>query len=335
MKYTKLGHTGLDVSRICLGTMGFGRPESGMFPWAIDAQKSEKVVAKALELGINFFDTANIYSHGDSERYLGAALKKLAHRDQVVVATKVFYTPTNEPNQHGLSRKAIMTQIDQSLERLDMDYIDLYIIHRWDYQTPIEETMEALHDLVKAGKVRYIGASAMFAWQLEKAQNIAEKHNWTKFVSMQNHYNLLYREDERELIPYCEDQDIALTPYSPLASGRLARQWSADTLRFKTDQPAKEKYDADKEKDMPIIRRVGEVAEKYDVPQAQVALSWLLHQPQVAAPIVGATNPDHLQSSVAAVDLELAEEDLNYLAEAYTPHRVVGPLTPEDRNFTR
>lgn len=228
-----------------------------------------------------------------------------------------------------------MTQIDQSLERLDMDYIDLYIIHRWDYQTPIEETMEALHDLVKAGKVRYIGASAMFAWQLEKAQNIAEKHNWTKFVSLQNHYNLLYREDERELIPYCEDQNIALTPYSPLDSGRLTRQWSADTLRFRTDQPAREKYDADKEKDMPIIRRVGEVAEKYNVPQAQVALSWLLHQPQVAAPIVGATNSDHLQSSVAAVDLELAEEDLNYLAEAYTPHRVAGPLTPEDRNFTR
>ena len=335
MKYTKLGHTGLDVSRICLGTMGFGRPEAGMFPWAINEQKSEEVVAQALDLGINFFDTANIYSHGDSEKYLGAALKKLAPRDQVVVATKVFYTPTDDPNQHGLSRKAIMTQIDQSLTRLGMDYIDLYIIHRWDYQTPIEETMEALHDLVKAGKVRYLGASAMFAWQFEQAQNIAEKHNWTKFISMQNHYNLLYREDEREMIPYCQDQDIALTPYSPLASGRLTRQWSGDTLRYKTDKPAQEKYDADKEKDMPIIKRVGELAAKYNVPQAQIALAWLLHKPQVAAPIIGATNPNHLKSSVDAVNLDLSTEDLHYLEQLYTPHRVVGPLTPADQNFTR
>lgn len=335
MKYTKLGHSGLDVSRICLGTMGFGRPEAGMFPWAIDEKKSEAVVAKALDLGINFFDTANIYSHGDSEKYLGAALNKLATRDQIVVATKVFYTPTNDPNQHGLSRKAIMTQIDQSLERLGMDYVDLYIIHRWDYKTPIEETMEALHDLVKVGKVRYLGASAMFAWQLEKAQNVAEKHNWTKFISMQNHYNLLYREDEREMIPYCQDQDIALTPYSPLASGRLTRQWGANTLRFKTDKPAQEKYDADKEKDMPIIKRVGEVAAKYHLPQAQIALAWLLQQPQVTAPIIGATKPDHLQSSVEAVDLKLANEDIEYLNELYTPHRIVGPLTPEEQNFTR
>ncbi|BDR56823.1 aldo/keto reductase [Xylocopilactobacillus apis] len=333
MKYTKLGHSGLDVSRICLGTMGFGRPESGMFPWAIDQQKSEAVVAKALDLGINFFDTANIYSHGDSEEYLGNALNKLAKRDQIVVATKVFYTPGNEPNQHGLSRKAIMYQIDQSLKRLKMDYVDLYIIHRWDYNTPIEETMEALHDLVKTGKVRYLGASAMFAWQLEQAQNVAEKHNWTKFISMQNHYNLLYREEEREMIPYCQDQDIALTPYSPLASGRLTRQWSGDTLRYQTDTVAKGKYDADKELDLPIVKRVGEIAAKYNVPQVQVALAWLLHQPQMAAPIMGATNPDHLASAAKAVDLKLTADDLNYLAEPYQTHRLVGPLTPTTKTL--
>lgn len=335
MKYTKLGRTGLDVSRLCLGTMGFGRPASGMFPWAINKTKSEAVVSKALELGINFFDTANIYSHGDSEEYLGAALKKLAHRDEIVVATKVFYTKTDKPNQHGLSRKAIIQQIDQSLKRLKMDYIDLYIIHRWDYQTPIAETMETLNDLVKIGKVRYLGASAMFAWQLEQAQNVAEQHNWAKFVSMQSHYNLLYREEEREMIPYCQDQDIAITPYSPLASGRLTRQWDADTLRYNTDVVAQNKYDPDKEIDLPIIKRVGKIAAKYQVPQVEVALAWLLQQTQVVAPIIGATTPEHLETAAKAVDFNLSSEDLKYLQELYQPHRLVGPLTPQDQNFTR
>jgi aryl-alcohol dehydrogenase-like predicted oxidoreductase len=335
MEYTKLGRSGLDVSRLCLGTMGFGRPSSGMFPWAVDAEKSAAVVDEALHLGINFFDTGNIYSHGDSERYLSAALKKLANRDEVVVATKVFFSPSDRPNQHGLSRKAIMTQIDQSLERLGMDYVDLYIIHRWDYQTPIEETMEALHDVVKAGKARYIGASAMFAWQFEQAQNVAETNHWTKFISMQDHLNLLYREEEREMLPYCADQGIAVTPYSPLASGRLTRQWGADTLRFKTDKVAQGKYDKTEAEDMPIVQRVGEIAKKYDVPQAQIALAWLLQKPEVAAPIIGATCPKHLASAVAAVDLKLAPADIQYLEAPYVPHAVVGAWTPATNDFKK
>lgn len=335
MKYTKLGHTGLDVSQLCLGTMGFGRPESGMFPWAIDQAKSEDVVAEALKLGINFFDTANIYSHGDSETYLGAALNKLAQRDEVVVATKVFFTPSDQPNQHGLSRKAIMAQIDKSLTRLKMDYVDLYIIHRWDYQTPIEETMEALHDVVKAGKARYIGASAMFAWQFEQAQNVAAANHWTKFVSMQDHLNLLYREEEREMLPYCQDQNIAVTPYSPLASGRLTRQWGADTKRFQTDTVAKGKYDETEQADFPIVQRVAEIATKYQVNQAQVALAWLMQKPQVVVPIIGATRPAHLASAVGALDLKLTPEDIQYLEAPYVPHKVVGALAADDTNFTR
>lgn len=334
MDYMKLGHTGLDVSRLCLGTMGFGRPESGMFPWAIDKQKSELVVKEALNLGINFFDTANMYSHGDSEKYLGAALKNLANRDEVVVATKVFFSPSNNPNQNGLSRKAIISQIDKSLTRLGMDYIDLYIVHRWDYQTPIEETMEALNDVVKAGKARYIGASAMFAWQFEKAQNIAATNHWTKFVSMQNHLNLLYREEEREMLPFCADQNIAVTPFSPLASGRLTRQWSANTKRYQTDKVAQRKYESTESQDMPIVQRVEEIAKKYQVNQAQVALAWLLQKPQVVAPIIGATTPEHLKSSVNALNLKLSLEDINYLEELYLPHNVVGALSsPHDTNF--
>lgn len=336
MEYRKLGNTGLDVSRICLGTMGFGRPETGVFPWAVDYDKSEQVIKKALDLGINFFDTANIYSYGDSEEFLGKALKKYANRDEIAVATKVFFTKSDEPNQHGLSRKAIMTQIDKSLKRLNMDYVDLYIIHRWDYNTPIEETMEALHDVVKSGKARYIGASAMYSWQFEQAQAIAKEHGWTEFVSMQNHLNLLYREEEREMMPLCEDQNIAVTPYSPLASGHLTRKtWEGNTKRAQTDKVAQSKYDADEQNDMQIVTRVSEVANKYGVTMAQVAIAWLLQKKQVVAPIIGATNPDHLQSTVDALNIKLDKEDVNYLEELYLPHKVVGAFTKEENDFTR
>ena len=336
MKYSKLGKTGLDVSRICLGTMGFGDPTTGNFPWAIDFNKSEKVVQKALDLGINFFDTANIYSYGDSEKYLGQALKNNANRDEVVVATKVFFTKSNQPNQHGLSRKAILTQIDKSLKRLDMDYVDLYIIHRWDYNTPIEETMEALHDVVKSGKARYIGASAMYSWQFEKAQAIARAHNWTEFVSMQDHLNLLYREEEREMLPLCEDENIAVTPYSPLASGHLTRPtWEGKTKRAQTDKAAESKYDHAEENDMEIVKRVNEVAQKYHITMAQVAIAWLLQKKQVVAPIIGATNPDHLASSVDAINVKLSPEDVQYLEAPYLPHKLVGAFTKQENDFTR
>jgi len=335
MEYTKFGGTGLDVSRLCLGTMGFGKPSTGMFPWAVDADQSEQVIKQALDLGINFFDTANIYSHGDSERFVGQALKKLAHRDQIVLATKVFFTPEKAPNLAGLSRKAIMSQIDQSLQRLQTDYIDLYVIHRWDYRTPIEETMSALNDVVKAGKVRYIGASAMFAWQFEKAQAVAELHGWTKFVSMQNHLNLLYREEEREMLPLCLDQKIAVTPYSPLASGRLTRDWDGDTKRYATDTVARSKYDASKALDMPIIKRVGDVAAKYGVDRVQVALAWLLQKPGVTAPIIGATKAHHLSGAVKALALHLSADDVHYLEAPYQPHELVGPLTANQMDYQR
>lgn len=336
LDYQKLGNTGLDVSRICLGTMGFGHPETGMFPWAVDYDQSESVIKQALNLGINFFDTANIYSHGDSERFVGQALKKNTKRDEVVIATKVFFSPSSEPNQSGLSRKAIMSQIDQSLERLGMDYVDLYIIHRWDYNTPIEETMEALHDVVKAGKARYIGASAMYSWQFEKAQAVAQAHNWTKFVSMQNHLNLLYREEEREMMPLCEDQNIAVTPYSPLASGHLTRPtWNGDTKRSKTDKVAVSKYDNAEQNDMEIVKRVNEVAKKYHATIAQIALAWLLQKKQVVAPIIGATRPDHLASSVDALKIQLAPADIEYMEAPYQPHAVVGAFSKQENDFTR
>lgn len=335
MDYTKFGNTGLDVSRLCLGTMGFGNASTGMFPWAVGAEQSEKVIKQALDLGINFFDTANIYSHGDSERFVGQALKKLADRDQVVLATKVFFTPEKAPNLAGLSRKAIMSQIDQSLERLQTDYVDLYIIHRWDYNTPIEETMSALHDVVKAGKARYIGASAMFAWQFEKAQAVAKLHGWTEFVSMQNHLNLLYREEEREMLPLCRDQNIAVTPYSPLASGRLTRDWAGETKRYATDAVARSKYDDSKQLDMPIIKRVGEIAAKYGVDRVQVALAWLLQKPGVTAPIIGATKAHHLTGAVKALDLTLSPEDVSYLEAPYAPHELVGPLASDQMDYQR
>ena len=324
MEYVKLGNTGLDVSRICLGCMGFGEASTGFHQWVVDEEKSREVIKHALDLGINFFDTANVYSAGTSEEYLGRALKDFADRDKVVIATKVNFRMHEGPNGAGLSRKHIMSEIDKSLKRLETDYVDLYIIHRWDYNTPIEETMEALHDLVKMGKVRYIGASAMYAWQFQKAQNVAEKNGWTKFVSMQNHYNLIYREDERELIPYCVENKIALTPYSPLASGILAKKPGETSTRIETDAMRKIKYGKTEEIDRLIVDRVGELADKYQVPRAHVALAWLLNRPTVVAPIIGATKISHLEDAVNALELKLTLEDMLYLEELYTPHELVG-----------
>ncbi|ALS37911.1 aryl-alcohol dehydrogenase-like predicted oxidoreductase [Enterococcus rotai] len=325
MEYVKFGNTGMEVSRLCLGAMGFGDPNSGFHEWVLEEAESMKVIKKALDLGINFFDTANVYSYGASERVLGKALNQYANRDEIVVATKLFTTmKKNVPNSGGLSRKEIFHQIDASLERLGMDYVDLYIIHRWDYKTPIEETMEALHDLVKSGKVRYIGASAMFAWQFAKAQAVADKHGWTKFVSMQNHLNLLYREEEREMLPLCEDQKIAVTPYSPLASGRLTRDWSAQTKRFELDKMAMSKYDTTADQDHIIVARVAEIAERRGVERVQVALAWLLQKEAVVAPIIGATKESHLTNAIPALDLVLTEAEVEFLEEPYVPHKVVG-----------
>ena len=289
-------------------------------------KNSRPIIKKALELGINFFDTANVYSIGRSEEILGKALKDYAKRDEVIIATKVFSRMREGPNGAGLSRKVIMHEIDNSLKRLGTDYVDLYIIHRWDYTTPIEETMDALNDLVKAGKVRYIGASAMYAWQFQKALYTAEKHGWTKFISMQNHYNLIYREDERELIPLCKDQKIGLTPYSPLAAGRLARDWSETTYRLQTDQVAKSKYDSTKDTDKAIVDRVAELANKHGVSRAQISLAWLLHKEPVNAPIVGATKITHLEDAVGAISVKLTPEEMAYLEEPYVPHSIVGPI---------
>ena len=324
MEYRKLGYTGLDVSRICLGTMGFGNPESGFHEWVIREEESLKIIKNALDLGINFFDTANVYSYGDSERILGKGIKQFAKREEVVIATKVYSTMRKGPNGSGLSRKEIINQLDKSLERLQMDYVDLYIIHRWDYQTPIEETMRTLHDLVTQGKIRYIGASAMYAWQFAKAQAVAEKNGWTKFISMQNHLNLLYREEEREMLPLCEDQQVGVTPYSPLASGRLTRDWLATTKRFLTDNVAKSKYDLTLEQDKIIVERVAELAHQKGVEKASLSLAWLLQKKQVVAPIVGATKKAHLETAIKALAIELTKEEIDYLEEAYVPHVIMG-----------
>lgn len=325
MEYTKLGNTGLDVSRLCLGCMGFGDAERWTHKWVLSEQDSRPVFQKALDLGINFFDTANIYALGTSEEYTGRALKDFAKREEIVLATKVWGKMREGPNGGGLSRKAIMTEIDNSLRRLGTDYIDLYQIHRWDYSTPIEETMEALHDVVKAGKARYIGASAMFAWQFQKALHVAEKHGWTRFVSMQNHLNLLYREEEREMLPLCREEKIGVIPYSPLASGRLTRDRASEgTLRAETDQIQKMKYDATAETDSQIVARVAEVAQKHGVPRVHIALAWLLQKEPVTAPIIGATKVSHLEDAVGALSVKLTPEEVVYLEEPYVPHRVVG-----------
>ena len=322
MQYTTLGRTGVTVSRICLGCMSYGDPR--WRPWVLDEAAAQPFFRRAVESGINFFDTANIYAYGNSEEILGQALNDMANRDEVVIATKVWGKMFDGPNGSGLSRKAIMSAIDASLKRLGTDFVDLYIIHRWDYNTPVEETMEALHDVVKSGKARYIGASAMYAWQFQKALHVAEKNGWTRFVSMQNHLNLLYREEEREMMPLCLEEKIAVTPYSPLASGRLARDWSETTRRLETDPIARQKYDATAEADKLVVERVAEVAEKHGVPRAFIALAWLLQKESVVSPVIGATKIPHLESAVESLSVQLTPEEVAYLEEPYVPHPIVG-----------
>ncbi|MCY7976613.1 aldo/keto reductase [Bacillus inaquosorum] len=324
MDYVKLGHSGLDVSRLCLGCMSFGAAEKWVHQWVLDEEKSRPIIKKALELGINFFDTANVYSMGASEEILGRVLKDYANRDEIVLATKVHQRMHEGPNGAGLSRKAIMSEIDKSLKRLGTDYVDLYIIHRWDYHTPIEETMEALHDVVKAGKARYIGASAMYAWQFQKALHVAEKNGWTKFVSMQNHLNLIYREEEREMLPLCKEEKMGVTPYSPLASGRLTREWSETTHRSETDQIQKSKYDATADADWLVVERLAAIAEKHGVSRTHIALAWLLQKEPVTAPIIGATKMSHLEDAVRALSVKLTSEEIALLEEPYVPHPIVG-----------
>ena len=321
MKYTRLGNTGLEVSRICLGCMSFGESGAGTHAWSLDEATAHQFIGRALDAGINFFDTANVYSLGTSEEYVGRALAGMATRDDVVIATKVFMPMRDGRNAGGLSRKAIMTEVDHSLRRLGTDYIDLYQIHRWDHRTPIEETMEALHDVVKAGKARYIGASSMWAWQFSKAQYTAELHGWTKFVTMQNHYNLLQREEEREMMPLCADQGVGVIPWSPLARGRLTRDWDDVTARTETDEFGKTLYQPE---DRAIVERVAEIAAERGVPRAQVALAWMLGKRFVTAPIVGATKEHHIDDAVAAVDLQLTADEVRRLEEPYTPHAVAG-----------
>ena len=325
MEYARLGSTGMKVSRICLGCMGFGDAERWVHKWVLDEEASRPVIKHALELGINFFDTANVYSIGRSEEILGRALKDFANRDEVVIATKVHGKMREGPNGSGLSRKAILSEIDNSLRRLGVDYVDLYQIHRWDYETPIEETMEALHDVVRAGKARYIGASAMWAWQFQKALHVAEQRGWTRFISMQDHLNLIYREEEREMLPLCRAEGIGAIPYSPLAAGRLTRDWSADSsLRAETDQIAKMKYDSTADTDRQIVERVAELADRYGVPRVHIALAWLLQKAPVTAPIIGATKLSHLDDAVGALAVKLTPEDVIYLEEPYVPHRIIG-----------
>lgn len=322
MEYTKLGNTDIEISKVCVGCMSFGKAGT-MHDWTLDEASTEKVVKHALELGINFFDTANGYSQGTSEEYLGKALKKNVSRDKVVIASKVYFNPGR------LSAQAIHREIDGTLKRLGTDHLDLYIIHRFDYETPIEETMEALNDLVKAGKVRALGASAMYGYQFHNMQICAKEHGWARFEAMENHYNLLYREDERELIPICKQMGVSLMPYSPLAAGHLARStWKADTLRSKTDRVAMGKYDRTVEQDMHIVSRVHEIAEKYGVKSAEVALAWQWAK-GVASPIVGATKSAYLDDAAGALSVKLTAEDVAYIEEPYLPHRIVGAI---DRN---
>ena len=319
MEYTKLGNTDIEISRICLGCMSFGKAGT-MHDWTLNEQESEVVIRHALDNGINFFDTANGYSAGTSEEYLGKALKKNVARDKVVIASKVYF------NEGRLKREAILREIDGTLKRLGTDYLDLYIIHRFDYDTPIEETMEALHDLVKAGKVRALGASAMYGYQFYNMQMAAKDHGFTPFQSMENHYNLLYREDERELIPICRQMGVSLMPYSPLAGGHLARAtWESDTLRGKTDKVAKGKYDHMEKQDIKIVARVQELAEKYDCKMSQIAIAWHFAK-GVASPIIGATKTKYIEDAVGALDIKLTDEDVAYLEEMYVPHPIIGAI---------
>ncbi|MGI5469597.1 aldo/keto reductase [Streptomyces sp. CA-132043] len=320
-QYVKLGSTGLDVSRLCLGCMTYGVPDRGPHPWTLDEEQSRPLIRQAVEAGINFFDTANVYSDGTSEEIVGRALADFARRDDIVLATKVNGRMRPGPNGAGLSRKAIMTEIDNSLRRLGTDYVDLYQIHRWDPRTPIEETMEALHDVVKAGKARYIGASSMYAWQFAKAQYTAERNGWTRFATMQNHYNLLYREEEREMLPLCADQGVGVLPWSPLARGRLTRDWDTTSNRAQTDEFGKTLY---QEGDRKIVEAVGAIAAERGVPRAQVALAWLLHQEPVTAPIVGASKAGHLDDALAALELKLTADEIGRLEGPYTARPVSG-----------
>ncbi|MBQ6446519.1 aldo/keto reductase [Niallia sp. RD1] len=324
MDYVKLGSTGLEVSRLCLGCMSYGEPDRGGHAWTLTESDSRPFIKKALELGINFFDTANVYSDGSSEEIVGRALRDFTSRDEVVLATKVHGRMRPGVNGAGLSRKAIMSEIDNSLKRLGTDYVDLYQIHRWDYGTPIEETMEALHDIVKAGKVRYIGASSMYAWQFLKANHIAEKNGWTRFVSMQNYLNLLYREEEREMLPLCKEEGIGVIPWSPMARGRLTRDWEETSTRKETDEFGKTLYSHTEAADRQVVERVKAMAEKRGVPRAQVALAWVLQKEPVTAPIIGATKLHHLEDAAAALSLQLTQEEITSLEEPYIPHPVLG-----------
>lgn len=329
MQYVKFGSTGLDVSRLCLGCMTFGEPDAGTHPWTLDEAASRPIFKHAVDQGINFFDTANSYSAGTSEVIVGKLLKEFTRRDETVVATKVFFPAGMgqggaRPNEKGLSRKAIMTGIDASLTRLGLDYVDLYQIHRWDYHTPIEETMEALHDVVKAGKARYIGASSMFAWQFAKAQEVAKANHWTRFASMQNFLNLIYREEEREMIPLCIDQGVALMPWSPLARGRLTRPYGEQTARSQSDEFGKTVLDATGEVDSKVIGAVEQIAKERGVPMAQIALAWVLGHRGVSAPIVGASKAAQLDDAVAALEITLSEDETQRLEAFYIPHAVTG-----------
>jgi aryl-alcohol dehydrogenase-like predicted oxidoreductase len=324
MDYVKLGRTGLDVSRICLGCMTYGVPDRGAHPWTLDEPASRPMIQQALDLGINFFDTADAYSDGTSEEIVGRALRDFAQRDTIVLATKVFSRMRPGPNGAGLSRKAIFTAIDHSLRRLGTDYVDLYQVHRWDDGTPIEETLEALHDVVKTGKARYIGASSMAGWQFCKALYLSRQHGWTPFTTMQNHYNLVYREEEREMLPFCAAEGIGVIPWSPLARGRLTRAWDEATERTTTDEYGKTLYTTHVEADRQVVERVAQIAAGRGIPRAQVALAWLLHKPVVTAPIVGASKPHHLADAVAALSLRLTAEEVAALEDPYVPHRVVG-----------
>ncbi|MES0174001.1 aldo/keto reductase [Mesorhizobium sp. M0006] len=323
MDYVNVGRTGLKVSRICLGCLSFGLTERR---WGLSEDQSRPIIKRAIEGGINFFDTANTYGHGASEQVLGRAVQDYARRDEVVIATKVYYPMRADPNGRGLSRKAVMAEVEGSLRRLNTDYIDLYQIHRWDDATPIEETLDSLHDVVKSGKVRYIGASSMAAWQFCKALQLAGNHRWTHFVSMQPHYNLLYREEEREMLPLCESEGVGVLPWSPLAGGRLARSWQEepDTLRGRTDDLSAGNYARTQEADKIVVDRLTSLSQKRGLPHAQLALAWLLSKPVVTAPIVGVTKPQHLEDAFAAVGVKLLEDEVKLLEAPYVPHSVSG-----------
>ncbi|MCP9318216.1 aldo/keto reductase [Acetobacter persici] len=337
MQYVNLGHSGLKVSRLCLGCMSYGEPDRLPQPWSLPEETARPFFRQALEGGINFFDNANIYSGGSSEEIMGRALKDMARRDEIVVATKAFFPWRNAPNTGFLSRKALFQAIDDSLMRLGMDYVDLYQIHRFDHHTPIEETMEALHDIVKAGKARYLGASSMEAWRFSKMQHIAERNGWTRFISMQPQYNLLYREEEREMLPLCADQGVGVIPWSPLALGRLTRDWNETTKRTQNDAFALKMYQEAAAQDEKVVEVVSSIAKKHGVPRAYVALAWLRSKSEITAPIIGATKPEHLSTAIESMGFTLTVDEISALEAPYIPHVVDGivpPLTTDAPSVT-